>query len=280
LKLIEKTVGKRLIRNLTVLDVKHWYKEWRKPSQLKGNERIKRAHETVTMFRTVLRFCAALLGRRHPELKHLAEELKLVKFEKAGARDQELTYAHAAAFVAKALELGEKGIIPADRARYMAIGVAAQFDLMVMQKDIIGEWGPKSPDRKRGAGMSLVEYRGRMWIGYFTWESIPGWRWRMKTSKSKYRSPAEFDLTRYSLLFPLLDAVPHEERNGPIVKGQHGLLVRQTTTASGSDRLRGPLAFLTACGAWMRVRAELPRQKRRAPTWKRSRAPSRTPRRT
>src|SRR5262249_36190981 len=156
LKLIERTVGKRLIRNLTVLDVKHWYKEWRKPAQPGGNERIKRAHEAVTMFRTVLRFCAALLGRRHPELKHLAEELKLVKFDKAGTRDQELTYAHAAAFVAKALELGEKGVIPADRARYMAIGVAAQFDLMVRQKDIIGEWGPKSPDRKPAAGMSVI----------------------------------------------------------------------------------------------------------------------------
>ncbi len=72
LKLIESTVGKRLIRNLTVLDVKHWYKEWRKPAQPGGDERIKRAHEGVTMFRTVLRFCAALLGRRHLELKHLA----------------------------------------------------------------------------------------------------------------------------------------------------------------------------------------------------------------
>jgi hypothetical protein len=91
---------------------------------------------------------------------------------------------------------GEKGIISADRARYMAIGVVTQFDLMVRQKDIIGEWGPKSSNRKRAAVMSLIEYGGRMWTGYFIWESIPGWRWWMKTSKSKYRSPAEF-LTAY-----------------------------------------------------------------------------------
>ena len=32
LKIIEATVGKRLIRNVTVLDVQHWYDEWRKPA--------------------------------------------------------------------------------------------------------------------------------------------------------------------------------------------------------------------------------------------------------
>ena len=66
-----------------------------------------------------------------------------------------------------------------------------------------------------------------MWTGYFTWERIPGWRWRLKTSKSKYRAAADFDLIKYSLLFPLLEAVPHEERTGAIVKGEHGLPVRE-----------------------------------------------------
>jgi integrase len=94
----------------------------------------------------------------------------------------------------------------------MAIGVAAQFELLLRQKDIIGDWG--------GA-------RGQKWTGYFTWENIPGWRWRMKTSKSKYRAAAQFDLASYSLLLPLLEAVPHEQRTGAIVKGEHGLPVRE-----------------------------------------------------
>jgi hypothetical protein len=29
---------------------------------------------------------------------------------------------------------------------------------------------------------------GETWAGFFTWENIAGWRWRMKTSKSKYRA--------------------------------------------------------------------------------------------
>jgi hypothetical protein len=67
--------------------------------------------------------------------------------------------------------------------------VAAQFELLLRQKDIIGDWGGPN---------------GEKWTGYFTWENIPGWHWRMKTSKSKYRTAADFDLQRYMLLFPLL----------------------------------------------------------------------------
>lgn len=210
IKVIERTVGERRINRLTVLDIEHWYEEWRKPATADGRERIDRAHDAVSMFRTVLRFCAAL---RLPGCKALADELALVKFERGGAREEEMTYAHATTFIAKALELGCAGIIPAERGLYMAIGTAAQFELLLRQKDIIGEWSDKGPDAT--------------WSGFFTWERIPGWRWRMKTSKSKYRAAAEFDLTRYSMLFPLLDQVPHAERQGAIVKGEHGMPVRE-----------------------------------------------------
>jgi hypothetical protein len=219
LKIIERTVGKRLIRNLTILDVQHWYDEWRKPSEDGKAERIDRAHDAVAMFRTVLRFGAAL---RHRECRQLNDELAMIKFEKGGAREEEMTYQQAVAFIRTALELGSKGIIPDQRARYMAIGVAGQFELLLRQKDIIGEWAPAQPDVE-----NTICFGGEMWTGFFTWERIPGWRWRLKTSKSKYRAAAEFDLTNYSLLFPLLDSVPHDERTGAIIKGEHGLPVRE-----------------------------------------------------
>lgn len=64
------------------------------------------------------------------------------------------------------------------------------------------------------------------WAGFFTCENIAGWRWRMKTSKSKYRAAQDFDLTRYRLLLPLLDAVPPHERTGAIIKGKRALPIR------------------------------------------------------
>jgi hypothetical protein len=212
LKILESSVGSRLIRRLTVLDVQHWYDEWRRPAAGAETERVDRAHDAVSMFRTVIRFCAAL---RHPECKLLAQELELVKFEKGGAREQEMTFAQASAFIRTALELGTNGEIPADRARYMAIGVAALFETMLRQKDIIGERRPAAPGTK-----GALYYDDWMWSGYFRWEAIPGWRWRTRTSKSKYRAAAEFDLANYGLLFPLLEAVPHEQRTGAIVKDE------------------------------------------------------------
>ncbi|HET7806602.1 MAG TPA: hypothetical protein VFL53_20375 [Pseudolabrys sp.] len=74
-------------------------------------------------------------------------------------------------------------------------------------------------------------------MGYFTWENIPGWRWRMRTSKSKYRAPADFTLSNYGLLFPLLEAVPHEQRTGAIVKGEHVFPVQERSYRKWFPRL-------------------------------------------
>jgi hypothetical protein len=83
-----------------------------------GPERIDRAHDAITMVKMVLRFNAAL---RRPDCKQLIDDLKnagsLVNFEKGGAREEEMTFAYASAFVRKAIELGAKGIIPLERAR-------------------------------------------------------------------------------------------------------------------------------------------------------------------
>jgi hypothetical protein len=225
LKIIEATVGKRLIRNVTVIDVRHWYAEWRKPAVQDGLERIDRAHDAVAMFRTVIRFLAAM---RHPECRLLADELSKVQFEKGGAREEEMTYVQAAAFAKAALDLEQREILPADRGLYMAIGIAAQFDLALRQKDVIGGYAPASPAPKLPIGATTLHLGDEIWAGFFTWENIPGWRWRMRTSKSKYRSPMDFDLSLYDrLLFPLLERVPHEDRIGAIVKGENGLPVRE-----------------------------------------------------
>ena len=163
------------------------------------------------MLRTILRFGFAL---GYPDCANLVERLKMVRFENAGAREQEMTAAQAMAFIRVALSRGDA------RGRNMAIGVAAQFELALRQKNIIGEWGPAR------ANMVGATYDGaEMWTGPFRWENIPGWRLRFKTSKNRAR--AEFSLDDYPMLFPLLQAVPHADRNGAIVKGEYGLPIRE-----------------------------------------------------
>jgi hypothetical protein len=204
LKVIEGAIGNRAIRKVTVLDVQRYYRLWRAPKKDGSPPRTKRAHDAVAALRMILRFGFAL---GFDECGALVERLKMVRFEKSSAREQEMTYLQAAAFVHKALELGAKEKIPEWRGRNMAIGVAAQFELALRQKDIIGEWSHDG------------------WNGAFTWENVPGWRLRLKTSKN--RAAAVFTLSNYPMLFPLLEAVPHAERTGAIVKGEHGLPVRE-----------------------------------------------------
>jgi hypothetical protein len=211
LKVIESTVGNRLVRAVTIIDVKRWFKLWRAPKIEGGEPRTSRAHDAVSMLRTILRFGFAL---GYPDCAALVERLKMVRFENAGAREQEMTATQAMSFIRVALGRGD------DRGRNMAIGVAAQFELALRQKDIIGEWGPASPN-VAGAVYASTE----MWTGVFRWENIPGWRFRLKTSKNRAR--AEFCLDDYPMLFPLLEAVPHAERSGAIVKGEYGLPIRE-----------------------------------------------------
>jgi hypothetical protein len=223
LALIERTVGKRLIRNLTIFDVQHWHAQWRKPATGEERERIDRAHNAVSMFRTAINFCSKLKPRsRYADCRALADDLRKVKFERGGGREAEMTYAHVAAFLRTADEIAARGAIPPMRALYMSIGVAAQFELLLRQKDIIGERARSEADLTKAIrrGAASVPCPDGTWVGYFTWENIPGWRWRTRTSKSKYRAAADFDLTRYAILYPLLERVPFDQRTGAVVKGE------------------------------------------------------------
>lgn len=245
LKIIVATVGGRLVRNLSVLDQQNWYDNWRKPAVItdangnavKGPERIDRAHDAISMWKTVMRFNVAL-GDRHPaqtDCKRLLDALEnagsMVKFEKGGSRDQVLTYHQTCDFIRAASDLAERGVIPKERALYMSISVAAIFELLLRPKDVLGERPKNLRDLEKAEmqGAQVINYGDQKWIGFFTWERIPGWRLRMKTSKSKYRTAASFDLSIYSMLFPLLEAVPFEERTGAIVKGEHGYAIQERT---------------------------------------------------
>jgi hypothetical protein len=171
LKIIERTVGARAIRNLTVLSVRHSYNQWKMPIELGGKERIDRAHDAVAMFRTILRFGAAL---RFEECRLLENELAMVKSDKGSAREQAMTYPYALAFINKAKDLAVSGVIPEWRARSIAIGTAAQFELMLRQKDVIGQWDKRKPNTP-----SAIYFQGEMWTGFFTWENVHGWIWRL-----------------------------------------------------------------------------------------------------
>jgi len=203
LKVIRATVAARAVRALAPIDVKSWYARWRAPAKPGKPERVKRAHDAVAAVRMVLRFGQAL---GYEECGKLAEGLKAIQFERSAPRSAEMTIAHARAFIAAAQALDRQ-----PRGLYMAIGVATQFETMLRQMDVIGEWTSDA----RGV---------ENWAGPFAWENLPGGILRLQTSKTG--AAIVHDLTRLELLWPLLQAVPQIERHGAVVKGELGLPIR------------------------------------------------------
>jgi hypothetical protein len=141
---------------------------------------------------------------RHAECGALADGLSKIRFERSARRAGAMTVDHARTFIATALARGDR------RGLYMAIGVAAQFETILRQIDVIGEW-------TRAHGRET-------WSGAFTWENIPGGILRLRTSKTG--SPISHDLTQLDLLWPLMQRVPQLERVGAVVKGDGGLPIR------------------------------------------------------
>lgn len=217
LKVIEATIGHWIVRRLAPLDIKRAHRTWRAPKIDGDRPRKKRAHSAVTLFRTVLRF-GFLLG--HKECGQLDDQLKMMKFERGDGRNQVMTFAQAGRIARKALELGKTGVIPADRGLAMAIGVWAQYEMGLRQKDVIGEWGPAVPGTP-----DAVYSNDEMWTGQLRWDALKGWKLRIETSKTG--KVVYHDLTDYPALFNVIDQVPHAERAGAFVKGEHGLPIRE-----------------------------------------------------
>ncbi len=207
LKILRATVGKRAIRAVAPLEVKRWFREWRAPKVEGGEERPKRAHDAVAALRMILRFGVSM---KKTECRDLVDGLAKMQFEKSGARESVMTVDHARAFIKTALARGD------ERGLYMAIGLATQFETMLRQGDVIGEW---SRDEKT---------RREVWIGSYRWENIQDGILRVRTSKSNSTKLVVHDLKRLDLLWPLIQRVPQSERHGAVIKDR-GEPVRETS---------------------------------------------------
>ena len=133
--MVSRTVGERRVDQLNGIDFRLWYKKFKRPSRRRtegrgehnagdpgarlqpndekddeqreragGPERIAKAYKLMTMVRIVFSF-GVELGL--PHAKRLRDVLHEIRFANAPARDQQLVYEQAVAFIAKAHERGD-----------------------------------------------------------------------------------------------------------------------------------------------------------------------------
>lgn len=199
-----QAVAARRIDSVDGLDVQRWYERWSKPKEAGGPTRLREGKGCIQTLRRVVSFAVTL---RLKGATDLAAVLAEMRFETPPARHAAFTATHLAAFVPAALEAGRP---------MMALAVALQFETMLRQKDVIGEWVPATEE----GGITRQGLKGITWRSQWAldWTQIDrDLVMRKPTSKSNGKRVAVHDLKLLPTTFALLAAIPREQRIGPVI---------------------------------------------------------------
>lgn len=164
--------GDDRIEDIRTRHVLRWHEEW-----AEQGKHIPRAHALVTMLRTLINFGASIL--EDDGCERLSILLHKQKFEQAKPRTERLTADQAIAIRAEAHKRGLPSI---------ALAQAIQFELMLRQKDCLGEWVPLSE-----APLSTVTHGNMKWLRGITWAEIDQ-HWVLRHITSKRQKEIERNL--------------------------------------------------------------------------------------
>ena len=197
LGIIEKSVGTALVRDLNRKDFARWHAAWKKPAEQDGQPRIRRAQGCMKVLRILFGYGKSM---RYEGCRDCVDVLSEMRFESPPRRAERITFEQAAAIVETALARGLRSI---------ALAQALQFELSLRQRDVIGEWLPADGEH------SGIMDRGWRWFGN-TWSAVDA-NLVLSITTTKTGTPGEWDLARAPLVMKALDAIPPDERVGPLV---------------------------------------------------------------
>ena len=189
--------GSRTIASIRRRDIEEWHLDWSDDGR-----KVAMGHSFMSKLRTLFNYGASML--EDPDCIRLAMVLRGCKFAMGAPRKTFIQAQHAIAIRQQAHRLGYHSI---------ALAQALQFELVLRQRDVIGEW---VPDSER-VDSSLI-WRGQKWHRGLRWDEIDGdLVLRHKTSKT--RKDLEVDLTLAGMVMEEINALPQYMRlaSGPIV---------------------------------------------------------------
>lgn len=239
---IAKDHGAEIIPDIKARHLLRWHEEW------SAGDKIAMAHALIGMLRTLCGFGATIL--ENDECARLSAVLSKMRFAMAKPRNERMTAGQANAIRKIAHERGRPSI---------ALAQALQFDLMLRQKDVIGEWVPMSEP-----GISAVTNDGYKWLRGLRWEEIDD-NLILRHTTSKRLKDIEIDL---KLAPMVMEELAHEGRkaSGPVIVCEDSALPwdanwfrqvwREVATAAGvpkkvrnMDSRAGAITEATEAGA-------------------------------
>ncbi|WP_247776989.1 integrase [Bradyrhizobium sp. CW1] len=200
LKTIEGAFGARSLASLGNTDFKRWYEAAKQPKKPGAKERIDRAVKIIKLLRQMVTFGAAA---ELPHCERLHGILSKMRF-KGGARSRlKLERHHVEAFIPAAIDAGRLSL---------AFGTALQFETMMRQKDVIGEWEPFTS----GAHDVELVLNGNRWVNGLMWTDISP-SMVIKKDTTKTGATVVADLKLCPLVLQVLRLVPPDRRVGPLI---------------------------------------------------------------
>lgn len=211
---ITKSVGDAVLSKLTFRDFKRWHESWCKPEKPGKPERFARGHSYMTFIRIIMSFGAQL---ELPHCDRLHAILSKMEFKSPRRRTKIVTAEQATLIRREAHKQGNPSI---------ALAQAFQFDLMLRQKDVVGEWIPLNEP-----GISDITAYGEKWVAGLRWEEVKNGVLEHRLSKSLRGRKAIADtdagkvmtwtLSSYPMVMEELALVPESKRHGPIILAEH-----------------------------------------------------------
>lgn len=190
---IEKDHGGAKVRGLSGRDMDGWHSTW------KADSGVSLAHGQMRMLRTLLAYGATMLDS--DDCAILSAKLGKMRFEMAPARTSFLT---ADMVIAIRKLAHDKGL------HSLALAQAFQFEAMLRQRDVIGEWVPES---EPGPGFAF--WRTQKWQRGLLWSEIDGTR-VLRHNTSKRNKVIEIDLTLLPMVSEELDRADRKDF-GPVI---------------------------------------------------------------
>lgn len=207
--------GKKLLSEIRPKDLILWYDEWSG-----GGEKISMGAAMMGHLRTMFGFGAVVLEDEHCERLCVLMKDKHLAVPKGEAREEALTFEQATAIRHMARRCGLHSI---------AFAQALQFDLILRQKDVIGEWVPLS---EPGISDVTSKKMGK-WLRGLRWEEIDAnLILRHATSKSaKGRGKSKKELVVDLALAPMvMEELEHVKAfNGGVLPTKGPLILYEGT---------------------------------------------------
>lgn len=200
LRVLAKAIGKRSLASIGLTDLLRWYDEAKRPKAEGKPERIRKAHGIIKMLRRLFAFGKSAEIAGSARLVSILEE---TRFKQPPRRRAKLERHHVEAFIPVALTAGRLSL---------AIGTAAQFETMMRQRDVIGEWQPIGRSEDGGG----IVVRGRRWANGLTWQDLQD-DFVLRKHTTKTGALVAHDLKLCPLTFGLLSRIPGEKRVGPVI---------------------------------------------------------------